>query len=295
MKNRPLFAFISDHDHPELPPDDLYLFRHLEGLADWETVAWDDPNVDWKKYDLAIVRATWDYILKFGAFKNWLDRMENEGIPLANSPRTIRENFDKNYLRELGEKGIPIVPTVWLKKGDSADFVQLFEKNKWKKAVAKPTISNGAHNTWVISPENLAESSARAETLLAAGDELLVQPFLPEILSEGEWSLMFFNGKYSHAILKKAKPGDFRVQYVHGGTIHHLEASDEMIDFGGKLLEILPETPLYARVDGVQTGAGFLLMEIELIEPVLYIAGNERSQKQWAAAIFDCYSSIKSA
>lgn len=285
MKKFPRIAFVSDADHLVLPPDDLYLFSHLKSHADWEIVVWDDPKVNWKKYDLAVVRATWDYPSKLPAFKNWLDRMETERIPLANPPQLIRKNFDKNYLRDLEKQGICTVPTVWLKPGDEADFSLIFKKNNWEKAVVKPAVSNGAHNTWVISPENFAESRARAGELLAAGDELLVQPFLPEILTEGEWSLLYFNGTFSHAILKKAKPGDFRVQYIHGGTIHAAEATDKMIRFGKNLIETLPEMPLYARVDGVCRGAEFMLMELELIEPVLYIAKNEAAQKRWAESI----------
>lgn len=290
MKKIPLIAFVSDAEHLVLPPDDLHLFPHLEGRANWEIVVWDDPKVDWKKYDLAVVRATWDYPSKLNAFKNWLDRMETEGIPLANSPCLIRENFDKNYLRDLEKKGVAVVPTIWVTKDESSFFDHLgriFYDNNWTKAVIKPAVSNGAHNTWVITPENFKESRARALQLLSDGDELLLQPFLPEILTEGEWSLQFFNGKFSHAILKKAKPGDFRVQYIHGGTIHAAEATAEMIDFGKNLLKNLPETPLYARVDGVRRGADFMLMELELIEPVLYIAQNGAAQKAWAEAILE--------
>ncbi len=220
--------------------------------------------------------------------------METEGIPLANSPRIIRPNLDKNYLRELEEKGVPCVPTRWLWPGERADFSIVLKEKGWEKAVAKPAVSNGALNTWVIKPENLEESRRRAEELLAAGNELLVQPFLSEITSEGEWSLMFFNGKFSHAILKKAKPGDFRVQYVHGGTVHPMRPTARMVETGKKLLEMLPETPLYARVDGVRRGREFLLMELELIEPVLFIAHDDAAQRRWARAILD-YSAKKSS
>lgn len=287
-----MIAFVTCPETPELWTDDQLVLPHLEGRVEWRAHSWDAPGVDWPAFEMVVLRSCWDYHKRLPEFLAWLRARAADGTRLQNPAATVEWNLDKTYLQTLENQGVELPETVWLRPGDDADLAKIMSEKGWPKAVVKPAISLGAHNTWVISPATAAADSARAAELLADGEKLMVQRFLPEIVAEGggEWSLVFFQNRFSHALVKRPKAGDFRVQHVHGGSMHPAQAPDWMVEIGEKILSRLPETPLYARVDGVLSSDGasqrFLLMELELIEPVLYLAqGGEAAARLWADTI----------
>lgn len=235
---------------------------------DVKVEVWNDPSVNWSDYNYLIFRTVWDYYNFPKEFSAWLDSLENQHIKTLNPLAIVKRNQHKFYLRDLQNAGIDIIPTVFIPKNTGLNLSFLAENN-WQKAVIKPAISAGSYATTLFS---IAES-AKIEVEyaeIAVERDLLVQPFMPEIQTMGEISILFFNGQFSHAVLKKPKDEDFRVQSQFGGQYHIYEADASMIETAAHIVKTFGENLLYARVDGVLSNGKFLLMELELIEPDLY-------------------------
>jgi len=234
-----------------------------------ERVAWSDPDIDWSRFDIALIRQTWDYFEHYPEFLAWLERVE--GLTrLINSAELIRWNADKCYMFELERAGVPIVPTVLFPRGSTPGVLVEHMANKgWREAVIKPAVSGGGRETWRIDGADPAGQQAHWQRLVAAED-MLLQPFLPEILEYGELSLIVIDGETSHAVRKRAAPGEFRVQDDHGGKVAPAEAEAAVVMVAEQAVAASPVVPLYARVDLVETARGPLLMELEVIEPELF-------------------------
>jgi len=247
---------------------------------------WDDPAVDWGKYDLVLLKSPWDYFDKIEAFYTWLSKLEALEVRLLNPIETVRWNSNKHYLVELQEKGEQVVPTVWLEQGTQLQVEELFAQLQAEKLIVKPAVSGGAKNTFALTQE---EAQAQAESInsLLQQESFLAQPFLPEIQSQGEWSFLFFNGLYSHAVLKAAKAGDFRVQHFFGGTVHTPEPPAHLLEAAHNLVDKYAQGCLYARVDGVELNGELVLMELELIEPFLFMATSEGAIERYYEALME--------
>jgi hypothetical protein len=248
-----------------------------------EPVNWTDKNADYSKFDLTVIRTCWDYFLKYDEFVKWLKFLQEQNVNLLNSLKTVNENRHKYYLKDLQTKGIKILDTVFINKNSSPDLAEIFLKEKWNKAVVKPAVSGGAYNTHLISNENIAEGGKILDDLLTKSDVLL-QKFAPEINSAGEWSLIFFDKKYSHSVLKLPGENDFRVQFKHGGSYILKEAPKEIVNQAASIIDSIEEDLLYARVDGIAVNGEFRLMELELIEPDLFLL-NDEIMNRFASAI----------
>ncbi|MCE5317222.1 MAG: hypothetical protein LLG04_07655 [Parachlamydia sp.] len=235
----------------------------------YEEVIWDDPSIDLSQYAAVLVRATWDYIDKREQFLERIRQISSISIPLFNSLETLEWNSKKNYLLDLEKRGVPIIPTrILLKKRDS-HVENTIQEMPSKEYIIKPAVSGGAHRTFRTNVDGIQQLYDANYT---EEEEVLIQPFIPEIVSEGEWFLIFFEGSFSHAVLSKPAANDFRVQRMHGGTVSSITPSQEILKAARKVLECIPGgIPLYARVDFVRQGDRFLLMELELIEPCLFI------------------------
>lgn len=233
---------------------------------------WNDENVDWSSFDVAVIKSPWDYHNHLSEFLNWLDHIEQLGVRVLNPVEIIKWNSDKHYLKDIADKQLPVIASEYLDKGSSFDngFFDLLNADK---LVVKPCVSAGAQNTVTISRDNIDERSKEINELLKEQD-YMVQPFVEEI-KNGEWSFLFFNGKYSHCSLKTPKEGDFRVQHYHGGSISYPTSDPLHIEQAGAYLKSLPQSTLYARVDGVLIDNTFNLMELELIEPYLFLNGDK--------------------
>jgi hypothetical protein len=189
----------------------------------------------------------------------------------------------KRYLDDLQSRGHPVVETEWLSTS-SPSLPDTLRRKGWSKAVVKPEISGGAHRTYVVTADTAPQLQAEIDDLLTAAD-VMVQPFLHEIVDEGEWSLVFFREEFSHAIVKRPALGDFRVQPQHGGTVTPASPPQEMIRQARSIIEEAPAPVLYARVDGIRTASRLRLIELEVIEPLLYFHYAPGSQARFARAL----------
>lgn len=214
---------------------------------------WDDPDFAIEPDEIAVIRTTWNYHLYAPSFLSWVDDLERQGVRVLNDPTVIRWNADKRYLRELAAAGVRIPETYFLEAGEAFDL-----GDRWPEAVVKPAVSAGAHGTY-----RTAGGVVRPEV------PTLVQPYLPEI-QHGEWSLFYFGGEFSHAVLKEPKLGDYRVQEEFGGRSTLADPPTDALAAAPAILAAIPGPWLFSRVDGVMVGGQFTLMELELIEPQLY-------------------------
>ncbi|RJO77578.1 hypothetical protein D5S18_07475 [Nocardia panacis] len=264
------------------PYDDLTPLLAAEGI-EAHLLPWDDPAVDWSGFDAAVLIGAWGYHRRMAEFLDWLGRLEDCGTVVLNSPDLIRWNSRKTYLRELAERGIRVVPTVFVEPGEQIRLHDILTDRNWPQAVLKPAISAGADDTARIS---LAEADAHQPnlaTILTYGPAM-IQPFMPEV-SAGEWSLYYFAGELSHTVVKRPVAGDYRVQHDFGGTVEALDPPTWLRDQAEAALAALPESPLYARIDGLCRDRDFYLMEAELIEPYLYLEYSEPAPKRFVGAL----------
>lgn len=233
------------------------------GLAVEQRV-WGDPG-DLAAFDLILPLFAWGYQRDVPGWYALLDRLESEGLPVVNPVPVLRWNSDKAYLAELGAKGVTVVPTVEVAALDAEFLAEARAALGVDELVIKPAISGGADGTHRIPPGAPVPADA-------LGQRSLVQPLMPGILTEGEYSLFFFGGAFSHAIVKRPASGDFRVQEQFGGREEPWDASTRARDLAAVALAAAPAPPVYARIDMVGDGAGKLhIMELELIEPSLFL------------------------
>ena len=237
---------------------------------------WADKDFDWTTTKYAIFRTTWDYFDRFDEFFAWLENTKNK-TTFINSAEIINWNIDKHYLQDLEKNGINIAPTLFIEKEENITLKQLFDKTNWTEAVIKPAISGAARKTYRINPDNCFNHEKIFQKLITE-ECMLFQEFLNDITIHGEISLIMIGGKYTHAVKKIAKEGDFRVQDDHGGTVEKYEATYDEIKFAEKCIEKCPFSPIYARVDIVYDNNNQpSLSELELIEPELWFRNNIKS------------------
>ena len=280
-----LIAFVTYSKLPDLTADDRLAAEELRRRgAEVEAVIWNDPGVLWSRYDRVVIRSCWDYFERTDEFLAWLDRMEREKIPLWNPIPLVRGNVDKAYLGELAAAGLPVIPTAGLERGAAVDLAGLLDERGWTDVVIKPSISGGAFRTWRISRDEAAAAQGELDELLATSG-VLIQPFLSEIQTAGEWSLIFLGGEYSHATLKRPRAGDFRVQEQLGGSAEPARATPALIEQARAVVASISGPWIYARVDGLEIDGVFTLMELELIEPSLFLATDRQAPARFAEAI----------
>ncbi|HYE58966.1 MAG TPA: hypothetical protein VD948_10690 [Rhodothermales bacterium] len=260
-----MIVFATYEKCPEGQPDDRLAVNALRQRGvDVACVPWTQPLPSGTR--AVVLRSPWDYFHRLPDFLAWLDALS---LPLYNDRATVRANVDKRYLRDLGAAGVPVVETAWPQPGDR--LVDLLAARSWDDAVVKPAVSGGAFETFRLSAAEASAFEARFAALLARG-AVLVQPFLPEVVSEGELSLMYLGGRFSHAVVKRTRPDDFRVQEAHGGTHAPTTVSPDLIAEADAILKAAGAADLlYARVDGVVRHGRFELMELELTEPSLFL------------------------
>ncbi|GAB2962369.1 hypothetical protein GCM10027048_33590 [Hymenobacter coalescens] len=249
-------------------------------------VVWTDPAARWQDYDAAVLKSPWDYFDRPTEFHRWLDELDARGVRLLNPTHIVRHNADKAYLRDMELAGVPIVPTRWLARGSQVRPAELLAELATDRLVLKPTVSGGAKDTFALTAPQAEAATAQLQALVDEYD-FLAQPFLPQIQTTGEWSLVFFGGQLSHCVRKTPKAGDFRVQHFLGGSIHAETPAPAIQRTAADIVERFAPGCLYARVDGVETEeGGFWLMELELIEPFLYLeTGGPAAYARYADAL----------
>ena len=234
--------------------------------------------------DAVVIRSCWDYHLHEAAFRAWIDRLESDGTRVINSPALVRWNLHKSYIAELQRQGVAVVPTVFVRNGDTRRLREIIDACGWREAVVKPAVSLSAWETWRVPLRDADAFEDRFVHLRTQGD-VLVQEFLPAVSSAGEWSLMFFGQRFTHAVRKLPKTGDFRVQTEHGGSVALETPPRRLIDAAERVLHALPERPVYCRIDGVESGGAFTVMEVEAIDPVLFFALHPPAATHFAGEI----------
>ena len=252
-----------------------------------DEISWRAADAHWDQYDLVVIRSPWDYQQACDEFLGVLARIEASTARLENSLDIVRWNIQKTYLRQLEESGVTIVPTHWVENPSMSQLQQLFEQLGSDDIVIKPVVGANADDAFWLKPDSSVEIFRAAEHTFR-NRLMLAQPFVKSVTTSGEISLIFFAGEYSHSVLKTPKPGDFRVQEEHGGQIKSFEPDREIIEFAIRTLRNVPGDTLFARVDVVLLSNNQpALMEVELIEPSLYLTYNRQSPKRFADVIDD--------
>jgi glutathione synthase/RimK-type ligase-like ATP-grasp enzyme len=266
----PRIAIATCADYADLEVDDELLRAALEARGVEATaVVWDRPEDAWDDFDACLIRSTWDYHEKHPEFLAWARRVER-AMPMWNPAGMVGWNSNKTYLRELAAGGARIVPTVWLARGERPDLSKVMAAQGCEEAVVKPVIDLGARN---LSRVRADDASQEALTRLLDQHEAMVQPFLPSLETQGETSLIYVDGRLTHAVRKRPANGDFRVQSIWGGTVEPTDPRAEHVELAERALSQLASTPLYARVDLVDDLEGQpCLIELELIEPNLFLS-----------------------
>ncbi len=246
-----------------------------------QAIDWKAPISDFSDADAVVVGTPWNYQDYQQDFLNKLENIEKSGLKLYNSAQTIKWNVNKSYLKDLAKQGASTVPTLWVNEPTKMDIQSVFDTYDTSGVVVKRQIGAGAHG----------------QSLYKRGDEIpdgilldrpaMIQPFMPAIQTEGEYSYIFIDGEYSHALLKTAKAGDYRIQSSYGGTETPIQPEESDIQAAQDILSFIPfETPLYARIDLLRGSEGkLLLMELEMIEPYLYPVEGPRMSEMYAAAL----------
>jgi hypothetical protein len=277
--------------------DDFGVYDHLVEpyLAELglqvDTLSWRDTSINWDNYEIVIIRTPWDYQDAPDAFLDVLKTIENSRAYLENSLDIVRWNIDKVYLQQLENLGVLLIPTHWQNRLLTSSLTTeqingFFTQFNTKEIIIKPRISANADNTFWLKRDQPIDIDTLNTTFKER--DFMVQPFVPDILARGEYSLFYFNGEYSHTILKTPTNNDFRVQEEHGGKLTSISPSNALLTTASQCMQAIASLhtmPLYARLDLVEFEGKYCLMEAELIEPSLYFNMDEQSPKRFADAV----------
>jgi glutathione synthase/RimK-type ligase-like ATP-grasp enzyme len=282
MSVQPLYqlAFATSAELPDIHADDAQLAATLRHLDVQPTACvWSDPAVDWERFDAVLIRTTWDYFKRYPEFLRWLASLPS---PAINNAALLRWNSDKRYLLQIERLGVEIIPT---RVVPGSELAAALSAMPGQQVVVKPAVSGGSWHTLRGSVGDLMFEEALA--MLPAEFDYLLQPFVPEVVTDGEWSLLYFDGVFSHAVLKRAAPGDYRVQALFGGSEEALPPSAAMLASAERALQAVAALGhpdhAYVRVDGVMVDGRFLLMELEMIEPYVFMAHCPDAARRLAA------------
>jgi glutathione synthase/RimK-type ligase-like ATP-grasp enzyme len=284
-------AFLTLQERGDFVIDDDLAVQPLERLG-WSvaTLSWRQQDVPWSAFDLVVVRSTWDYWNDVAGFLEVLSRIGRETL-LANPLDLVHWNLRKTYLLDLAGKGVTVVETLWLdefREGFVADCAGCLKADQ---LVVKPVVGANGEDAFRIGPGEAPERLREIEDRFR-GRPCMVQPFMQNILSEGEYSLFYFGGAFSHAILKVPARGEFRSQEERGAAIHPVVPEDCLRSAGRGAIEAVSPSPLYARIDLVRNAnSDFEVMELELIEPSLYLRTDPAAPERFARAVDDWFRS----
>jgi hypothetical protein len=247
-------------------------------------VSWDDPHFDWASVRTSVFRTTWDYFERLDEFLSWFHKTRHL-TDFQNAPELIEWNMDKAYLWDLASRGIPVPSGYYLSAQSGADLSEICRLSGWKNFVLKPAISGTARHTYRFS-ENESDKIVPLFETLNKTEAMMLQEFQESVLSDGEVSLVMLGGRFSHAVQKLAKPGDFRVQDDFGGTLHPYSPTQEEIRLAERALSHCPALPVYARVDLIRDKENkSCVSELELIEPELWFRRHPEAATQMAELI----------
>jgi len=252
-----------------------------------EWLSWRSPAIRWDDWDAVYLAAPWDYPDDPEGFLAVLEAVERSRAILLNPLDLVRWNIPKTYLRDLERRGADIVPSIWPVRFDAPMLDAFFDAFDNATIVVKPLVSTNAANTWVLDrPVDPATVAMVGRSF--ARRAFVVQRFIRNILTDGEYSLFYIGGECSHAIRKLPKPGDFRVQEEHGSSITAVTPEPRLLQTADAVMALVQPEPVYGRADFVRDDDGiFRVMELELIEPSLYLRMNAAAPERFARALDD--------
>lgn len=279
----PSVAFLSMDKLDDFFVYDELLIPHFE-QAGWQvsSVPWRETT-DWDNFDAVIVRSPWDYQQSPAAFVACLRDIERSSAYLENPLALMEWNLEKTYLKALEKRGVATLPTLWRCGFDLAAIELARSHFQTNSLIVKPVLSANADDTFLLTGETAV---MQHETLseLYHQRQIMIQPFANAVVADGEYSVFYFDGNYSHAILKTPKAGDFRVQEEHGGTLQAVTPDKDILAVCEQALAAMPTDSLYARVDIIRFDNRWVIMELELIEPSLYFNLDEASSPRFVQA-----------
>jgi hypothetical protein len=271
-----------------------FVTDYAHGIGAMQALGWNVTEVDWRAanrwdaFDAVYICTPWDYPEHQAQFLDVLASIDASRAILVNDLALVHWTLEKSYLRDLEARGASIVPSSWYDDIDEQVIDGFFAAHDSDTVVIKPLVGANAADTFVLQ-QPLEPRLTRRLCATFRDRRYFVQPFIDAVVDEGEYSLFFFGGEYSHAILKTPKRGDFRVQEEHGAEIVSVTPDVELIDVAERLLALVDPMPVYARSDFVRDADGrYCLMELELIEPSLYLRTDANAAARFARA-FDAY------
>lgn len=280
--SKQFISLITYSGLPDLDPDDRLVQTALarRGVEAVPAI-WNDPTIDWAKSSFSILRSTWDYHLHYFQFLSWAEQISAQ-TELLNPLPMIKWNSRKTYLADLNKAGLPVIPTAWIHDSKGPSLIQILKENQWSEAIIKPSIGLATSGVKRTNVENASNDQAHVEELLRSS-EVMVQEYLPSVHQYGERALIFIDGEYSHTVRK----APFQILAAAGQAGEsRAECNPEEIKIARSFLDYLDSTPLYARVDLVRDAANQpLLLELELVEPSLFLAFAPESAENFADAI----------
>jgi hypothetical protein len=284
----PLVLFATYSAQPELTEDDQLFARALErrGVS-VSAAAWDDPAEVWSHAAAVVIRSTWNYHLHYAAFLEWVDRVAGT-TTLHNDARVVRWNSHKNYLADIAHHGVPVIDTVFVESGSSLALRDVTRAHEWSDIVVKPAVSASAHETRHFAVADRADAQAHLDRLVATRD-VMVQPHLTALAEEGELSLLFARGEFTHAVRRRSALVDGHVMPKSAAAdapATALRTAERVLDAAGALSGVTPNELLYARVDLAGLGGNeYVLLELELIEPSLFLVHAPSAAELFADAL----------
>lgn len=268
-------------------------FPPLQALG-WtiDALPWRRENVDWGSFDAVYIGTPWDYPEDPEYFIEVLESIDRSGAVLVNDMALVTWSLPKTYLRDLEKKSVAIVPSIWGERYQCGMLADAFERFAVDRIIIKPVISTNATDTYLIGRDDIDAAEARLGERFR-DRACVMQPFMGDIQSEGEYSLFYFNRQFSHAILKVPKAGDFRVQEEHGAEIVAVDPQPALRESADRILKLVEPTPVYARADLVRGPQGrFYLMELELIEPSMYLRMDAAAPERFARAFDEYFTKV---
>ncbi|MCX8008116.1 MAG: hypothetical protein N3A54_00255 [Patescibacteria group bacterium] len=273
-------AFATYKDLPQLQYGEHYLLEsfHRKNIAT-ELVPWDDPTVDWQQYSYVLPLFCWNYHLKYKEFINWLEKIHAQGVRIVNPIETIKWNSQKPYLLDLEQRRVPIIPTTLIRQNSILFLDSLFDELYSKEIIIKPVVGASKYGVRRMRKKYTEQEYESLQKLLNNGD-YLVQPYVKEI-SKGELSFIFFQKSFSHAVHRLYR------------NVNHFSPDKHFINQAIDVLNAIPHDVLYARLDFVNVKGQLRVMEVELIEPELYMYRSTKgSMGRFVAAFLDFINNL---
>lgn len=274
-------GFVTSAQFPHLTDSDSLVIEPLRKRGiEVEPIIWSSPPATLNQFEAIIMRSAWDYHTNISKFKLFLNSINKSGVPTYNPIDTMTWNINKSYLLDLSKQGVPIVPSIKIQTFNENILTHI---NKWSEIIIKPTVGGSAYGIKKLQTANKKEIMREINNLLFIGD-VLIQPFMKEIY-DGEISFIFFDKQYSHAVLKIPRVNEYRTQPQFGVTCRRVYPESRLINQANEIIHHIKEPLLYARLDALVVNNNLLLMELELIEPHLFLDEAPEAASTFADAI----------